>query len=350
MSIDINIYYESQNHIPFLQKFKQKTTNACSMVYNQFQTPQSPAILYPTSPIILLGKTYQPYTKNYNTNSFTDIPLTHPFVFNVLTNLIYFVYRTKFNPLPNTTLTSDCPWGCTIRATQMLLANSLSKLYETQAISKQSITSQFLDFMDDQCPFSIHRLFLTNSIVLGSVNGNSFLPPTLVCSAFTQLITESTPFTIQLITHTFQIKSIEKPCIICVSYTLPDSFDNLLENVYSYHLFSGMVGGSHKKAFYFIGKHTNQHLFLDPHVVKQTCSSPTNFDLNDYKPMLQNIYAISSEHLDRSVVFAFTCQTNDDMLDCKNFCSKVLGITDAVVNYIQEECGGFEILNMNSNN
>ena len=81
----------------------------------------------------------------------------------LLSSLIYFVYRKDFQEIPSTSLTTDCGWGCAIRSCQMMLANAIVKVFGKENITLKSVIQQFLDFYHVKCPFSIHSFFTTPS-------------------------------------------------------------------------------------------------------------------------------------------------------------------------------------------
>ncbi|EAL51338.1 peptidase, C54 family protein [Entamoeba histolytica HM-1:IMSS-B] len=346
MDDEQNIYKESTQNIPFLQWLNQKKSNVFSQLYNYIPNNYTSPQLYPNEFIIFLGELFPPHIVRTETSNFFDVAITHIKAYPALTSLIYFVYRSNFSALPNTSLTSDGGWGCTIRACQMLLANAIIKLFGSDNINRKTVIHWFLDFYNSECPYSIHSLFTTQIIVSGNPNGSSFLPFSSVIYALTELVNKdfNRAFECHVITNKFLLKSINKPTIVFIPFTIPDKFDQRLITIFSFNLFAGMVGGSKQKAFYFFGIHHNQLLFLDPHFVRPCASSIMKFDEKDYIAKLSDIKSLRINELERSVVFSFVIHSFQELISLQELAKNVLGIDDKQLTIKREECDGFEVL------
>ncbi|ELP84849.1 hypothetical protein EIN_284050 [Entamoeba invadens IP1] len=351
MTEDQLLYEESLQNIPFSQWLRQKRTNLMSRFYNFIPDTLDNPTLYPKEFIAACGQVFFPQEVEIKTSSFLDVALTHTKAFDEIINLFYFVYRNNFQPLPNTTLTSDSGWGCTIRSTQMLVANAIGKLFtndfDTGEVTDKMVIKFFLDFFSVECPFSIHNLFLTKAILQGNINGNSFLPPSAVAAAFVEINKKlaNPKFGMEILTTTFTFRVYTQPTIVLIPISIPDSFNDKIAVIFSFYLFSGMVGGSGRKAFYFFGIHHDQLLFLDPHTVRNTVINSCSFDPQEYHPIIGDVKALSYSLLDRSAVLAFVVTSQRELDDLKGFVQNMLGIDDKVLRVKNEDVDGFEVIN-----
>ena len=234
-----DIYKESTQNIPLLQRLNQKKSTVISMFY-KYKSSQCPLpVLNPEKYIIVLGQILSPHIVQTNTRKFEDVLITHMNAFETFTLLVHFVYRSDFANLPNTSLTTDCGWGCAIRSCQMLLANAVTKIYGKEHIQMKTLIKRFLDFYHVKCPYSIHSFFTTTSILTSTINGNSHLPITVCCSALTDLVSrdENEIFKCYMVKESIEIERVEKPTIIFVPFSLPDGFIGELEVVFSFPSF-----------------------------------------------------------------------------------------------------------------
>ena len=208
---------------------------------------------------------------------------------------IWLTYRSGFESLTDrggtrVNLCSDSGWGCSIRATQMLLAQSLmSGLLGRDWRRKNSnffdeILSLFFDSFS--APLSIHRMVQLGDTRFGKRPG-AWFGPTTGAKAITQLFNE-TEFSrdkkIFAITFdsgeiiTSKVDSIFQnggQLIMFLSYRLglesfnAERYKRTLQILFAHPFFQGISSGESVASAYYFFAASDQYLFyMDPHTVQ----------------------------------------------------------------------------------
>ncbi|KAK8791948.1 hypothetical protein WA158_005325 [Blastocystis sp. Blastoise] len=90
----------------------------------------------------------------------------------IVNSLFWMSYRGNFQRISDTDLSTDLGWGCTIRSTQMIVAEALRRLFlgplwtKYNGIKENTLNNKiygdiltlFLDLENDSCPFSIQNI------------------------------------------------------------------------------------------------------------------------------------------------------------------------------------------------
>lgn len=242
----------------------------------------------------------------------------------------WFTYRNGFSKIGNSSLTSDAGWGCAVRVGQMLLAEVLNRLKNSDRLVKpdSEILEKFLDI--DDSPFSLQKLVLAFSRDDETKIG-TWLGPNNVCHSIKQLVenynTQST--TQQLQVHVCmdstvvipELPSIEKSGPILLFIPLRLGLDTINSDIYgnyilesiSYPQSVGIIGGRPRTAYYFFGhsETTKELLALDPHTVRQHSDSVKEEEYSCDSPL----FIKSVDHLDPTMALGFLARTQVELDD-----------------------------------
>ena len=211
--------------------------------------------------------------------------------------LIYFSYRHSFPPLPNSTLTTDVGWGCTIRCAQMLWANCLlrqrfptwSDTMDFATVEYRKILTQFYDTVDHPC--SIHQ-FCRHYPRFNKQVGD-WVGPATVCDILASLTTSyAESHHIQHVSARDGLISLPPSLEPDHSYLITIPVRMGLERIspeYGRNLLAltrlsscvGVIGGRDHQSYYLIGTQENRLLYLDPH--HSQGGSPGTYTLESFE-------------------------------------------------------------------
>ncbi|KAG0246441.1 hypothetical protein B0O80DRAFT_493178 [Mortierella sp. GBAus27b] len=265
--------------------------------------------------------------------------------------LIWCTYRHGFAPIRPSNFNSDIGWGCMLRSGQGLLANALAIQFMGRGWNRPApgdpnwdiyvrIISWFLDDMNANFPFSVHRIALLGK-QLGKNIGQWFGPSTT--SQVIQALVHSFPgsglnvyVTTDGVIYKNQVeetmarnKSGFSNLLILVTIRLGIDklnpiYNNAIKATFEFPQTLGIAGGRPSSSYYFVGYQGNDLFYLDPHYSRHVID--VNAPLGAYTPEdlatyhCEAIRKIDINAIDPSMLLAFYCK---DRSDFDAFCDQV---------------------------
>ncbi|OMJ73849.1 hypothetical protein SteCoe_27364 [Stentor coeruleus] len=309
------------------------------------------------NPIVLLGEIYEtkiPGEKNnrppvnYLGSDYIDIySATGKTIHNLsaynefaekFKSILWVTYRSNFLPILRTKkkqkyYSSDAGWGCTLRAGQMLLLNTLKKHYKKN--KETSIELFHLVEESLSAPYSIHNL-----INLGATNkqAGDWFCSAEVCSAIVKLseinpipgfrcclFTDFTIYKDQV--FMLAMDETENPDrenntesqewkngvliffpLMLGHKKLEGKFYDVLKLFLSLGPSVGIVGGRPRSALYIVGYNGDNVICLDPHIVKQL-NNKLQFKLPVEDFFCSDLILTKFKELESSMTFGFYFRT-----------------------------------------
>uniref|UniRef100_A0A0M3I7Z1 Cysteine protease n=2 Tax=Ascaris TaxID=6251 RepID=A0A0M3I7Z1_ASCLU len=281
----------SESDIAISSSVRQKFDNVWfSFVYGRWRISRSK--YKKKAPLWLLGEFY--FTSRPDED---DEVVFRAFAIDYYSR-IWLTYRTELSPLPGSSKTTDCGWGCTLRTCQMMLAQALVVLHlgrewrfwgDEEAnryrcgFGHYDIVSLFGDHLD--ADLGLYRLMkIAKERNEHDAVGNWYS----ACTAFglirDALLSSKSPLLrclrMYCVTDGMLIQSevaqlseqFRVPVLIVVyvqlgCHTISDCYRKHLISFLSLRNTVGIIGGRPRRSLYFIGSYDNKSLiFLDPHI------------------------------------------------------------------------------------
>ena len=355
------------------KQVQQGAHNILSKFYNKINTKEiKRTVLVGGCSYHILGTEYPSKKIDKEVGEIPDDVYLHhtcPCAYFRIRNLIWFSYRKGFEKLPNSSLTTDVGWGCTIRTMQMMIANaiqiisydkamfSITEPYNPTQQEKLKSLVPFLDSPSPNSPLSIHHAYMNKHIMSQNKSGCSYLAPSVVGKAFVELISEwkNSPLRCVMSSNvTLPIEQIKKPLfkptLIFLPVVLNYDIKSNMKMIYDNKLFAGIVGGIGDRSIYIYGFHALQFLYLDPHYVQQAVKSVAQINFKSYSPFdnAANKFELRSmdiNQLDEFCIFGFVCKNLHEVDDFVKLATSVFQIQKkARLKEGGDDIGGFEVL------
>jgi len=251
-----------------------------------------------------------------------------------LRSRVWITYRKNFPPIRDfsgvSSFTSDSGWGCMIRTTQMLMANALLLHTMTrgwtlrkdrrQGVNYKQTLRYFVDDPSSRCILSIHNM-MKNGICFKKPAGVWFTPSETLHMASAALNSSSLNSVVSHVAREgiVYLDEVRRVCkqgnwwrslILLIPLRL--GLNNLLPNYGSALLKClelrwslGFVGGKPNRSLYFVGKHGNHVLFLDPHVTREAVTLDSDFGEINPDFHCDQVNSLQLSELDPSIGIGF---------------------------------------------
>ncbi|KAL5016112.1 hypothetical protein ScPMuIL_005701 [Solemya velum] len=321
------------------------------------------------SPIFLLGKCYhrRPDDDEPSAGHCTHKPPMIELFKQDFASRLWFTYRRDFPQLTGSKFTTDCGWGCMLRTGQMMLAQALivhflgkdwsvflEQSREMNAYHHQ-IIRWFGDCLNDQNPFSVHRL-----VEIGQNYGKEpgdWFGPASVASILKEAMErgyKTQPALTDVCVYVAQDCTVYKEEVYQMVTRRPKSTTKLTNSIESVEVFSeetknmpwqravvifipvrlggeelnpvyipcvqsllaqdcciGIMGGKPKHSLYFVGWQDSKLVYIDPHY----CQDAINTEERDFP--IQTFHCLSPRKMsfskmDPSCTIGFYCRTKEE--------------------------------------
>jgi cysteine protease ATG4 len=302
------------------------------------------------SPIVILGNTYHDI-ELAEKDVWSKICLTYRFGFTpiprsstgpnplsflgsiILSKNLLFSSAASFgNLMDSNNFTSDVGWGCMIRTSQSLLANTYLRLMASD--NDNTIIDMFQD--NDSCPYSLHKFVSVAGELPLKVQPGEWFGPNAASLSISRLCqansnNNSTPLpNIDVLVSDsgdlYDDMVLEKfgHDISGVLVLLPVRLGIDQINSYYYksllHFLSlkqsvGIAGGKPSSSYYFVGYQDQDLFYLNPHF-SQNYSDTPNYESYHTK----NYQKLPLTNLDPSMMIGVLITSPEDYADFKNLC------------------------------
>jgi cysteine protease ATG4 len=224
------------------------------------------------------------------------------------------------------TFTNDEGWGCMLRCSQMMLAETLSRTSKFKTSDRSELINLFLDC--EKFPFSIHQLVLSGN-KFGKIPGEWYGPST-VSHVLKERVTSKTQelgYLEVLIVDQGNIyeDQLKTNQLILVPHRLGiDSINseywNDIKCLLGFPSSVGILGGTPGHALYIVGQvekpgsfiEINKLICLDPHKVQNVEMSPDSL-VETYT--CKDPKQVNMVNLDPSLAFGFYLDKNPDSIE-----------------------------------